>query len=443
MLSAIPSYNTKPKLNKRDEVLKSASKYGGGLKITAYDPKMYKKDNPFICKKSIPASNTTKQSSLCHQIGNTKPIEKESDEMAGTDISHEDFIKSLLVRKYRPPLANFKPAMRKSKSLGGKMSLLNIRRPLHDPEEENALVLFSPPEMSKEELMRADKTKLLVHVVVDPLLGKVLRPHQREGVKFMYDRVADGLDFPPLQIEVSKPKKKRQKSDEEVPEEPKPVEETIKGFGCILADDMGLGKTLQCVTLMWTLVKQSKEMLPLVEKVIVVSPSSLVKNWANEVKKWLGNRVQTLPIESGSLSRDDLRKKLQFFMDQCPMRHSVPIMFISYESLRGHIDILQQKEIGMIICDEGHRLKNAENQTYVAINSLDCKRRVLLSGTPIQNDLLEYYSLVNFVNKGCLGDPNTFRRYFENPILRGRDSYATDEEQFLGETRLKELRKRF
>ena len=52
---------------------------------------------------------------------------------------------------------------------------------------------------------------------------------------------------------------------------------------------------------------------------------------------------------------------------------------------------------------QGHRLKNCENQTYTALNSLKCKRRLLLSGTPIQNDLLEYFSLVNFVNSGLLG----------------------------------------
>ncbi len=52
---------------------------------------------------------------------------------------------------------------------------------------------------------------------------------------------------------------------------------------------------------------------------------------------------------------------------------------------------------------QGHRLKNAENQTYDALFKLDCRRRVLLSGTPIQNDLLEYFSLIHFVNSGILG----------------------------------------
>jgi SNF2 family DNA or RNA helicase len=55
------------------------------------------------------------------------------------------------------------------------------------------------------------------------------------------------------------------------------------------------------------------------------------------------------------------------------------------------------------VLQQGHRLKNSENQTYQALMGLNAKRRVLLSGTPIQNDLLEYYSLVQFVNQGILG----------------------------------------
>ena len=57
----------------------------------------------------------------------------------------------------------------------------------------------------------------------------------------------------------------------------------------------------------------------------------------------------------------------------------------------------------LINIDQGHRLKNVENQTYDALFKLDCRRRILLSGTPIQNDLLEYFSLINFVNSGILG----------------------------------------
>ncbi len=93
----------------------------------------------------------------------------------------------------------------------------------------------------------------------------------------------------------------------------------------------------------------------------------------------------------------------------------------------------------MVICDEGHRLKNMQTALYGALTSLQCKRRIIVSGTPIQNDLTEYYSLLNFVNEDLLGTPNEFRRNFGNPIQRGRDSDASDAEKIKGQEKLNEM----
>lgn len=84
-------------------------------------------------------------------------------------------------------------------------------------------------------------------------------------------------------------------------------------------------------------------------------------------------------------------------------------------------------------------MKNSENQTYQALVQLNCQRRVLLSGTPIQNDLLEYFSLVHFVNMGMLGTAAEFKKKFEGPILRGRDADATETDQKNGEAKLQEV----
>ncbi len=106
-------------------------------------------------------------------------------------------------------------------------------------------MLSAPPEVSEHDRLKLDAAKLPVHVVVDPLLSRVLRPHQREGVKFMFDCVT-GTRIP-------------------------------ESHGCIMADEMGLGKTLQCITLMWTLLRQGPDCKPLIEKAVIVAPSSLVK----------------------------------------------------------------------------------------------------------------------------------------------------------------------
>ncbi|XP_018116352.1 DNA repair and recombination protein RAD54-like [Xenopus laevis] len=315
---------------------------------------------------------------------------------------HEAFIRSILSKPFKVPIPNYQGGLG-LRALGIKKA--GIRRALHDPFEEGSLVLYEPPQLSAHDLLKVDKEKVPVHVVVDPVLGKVLRPHQREGVKFLWECVTG---------------------------------RRISGsHGCIMADEMGLGKTLQCITLMWTLLRQNPDAKPEIEKAVVVCPSSLVKNWYNEVGKWLGGRIQPLAIDGGS--KEEIDKKLSGFMHQHGMRVPSPILIISYETFRLHAEVLHKGSVGLVICDEGHRLKNSENQTYQALNSLNTARRVLISGTPIQNDLLEYFSLVHFVNAGILGTAQDFKKRFEIPILKGRDADASAADRQKGEEKLKEL----
>lgn len=316
--------------------------------------------------------------------------------------AHEALIRTILAKPFKVPIPNYQGSTY-SRGLGIKRK--GPRRALHDPYEEDALVLYSPPELTAHEKLTVDLESQEVHVVVDPILGKILRPHQREGVKFLYDCVTG---------------------------------ERIKGsFGCIMADEMGLGKTLQCITLIWTLVKQGPDGQPIANKVIIVAPSSLVKNWHNELHKWLSGRISALAIDSGS--KDEIDKKLGMFMTQQGKRTTYPVLIISYETFRLHAYVLHSGPVGLVICDEGHRLKNLESQTYLALDKLKTTRRVLLSGTPIQNDLLEYFSLVHFVNSGILGTVSEFKKKFENPILRGRDADASDADHKKGAEKLTEL----
>lgn len=269
-----------------------------------------------------------------------------------------------------------------------------IFRSLHDPLACNALVLYTPPLLSEAQRANIDKNKVQVHVVVDPVAGNILRPHQREGVKFMYDCVTGAKS---------------------------------EYCGCIMADEMGLGKTLQCITLVWTLLRQSPDCKPTIVKAIIVCPSSLVKNWYNEFGKWLGSRVNVLAIVNES--KEKTTEQLTTFMANQNARCGAPVLVISYETFRLYAHILNSSEVGLVLCDEGHRLKNCENQTYNALMGLQTKRRVLLSGTPVQNDLTEYYSLLHFVNPGMLGTTSEFRRKYENAILRGQDANSTDKER--------------
>ncbi len=107
------------------------------------------------------------------------------------------------------------------------------------------------------------------------------------------------------------------------------------------------------------------------------------------------------------------------------------VLICSYETLRTHVGILlKSKECcDLLVCDEAHRLKNSENQTSRALNSLPVRRRVLLTGTPMQNDLQEFYAMVDFTNPGILGTQEEFRKNMLFPILRGREPDATESQK--------------
>ncbi|XP_034036067.1 DNA repair and recombination protein RAD54-like [Thalassophryne amazonica] len=333
-----------------------------------------------------------------------RPLTQMTNQVACVEADkHEQFIRSILSKPFKVPIPNY-TGLLGARALGVRRT--EVRRALHDPFAEGALVLFEPPFISAHDLIKADRSKLPVHVVVDPVLGHILRPHQREGVKFMWDCVT-GRRIP-------------------------------QSYGCIMADEMGLGKTLQCIALMWTLLRQSPDAKPEIDKAIVVSPSSLVRNWNSEVIKWLGGRISPLVIDGGS--KEDIDKQLGTFISQQHGRRvPCPILIISYETFRLHADVLHKGKVGLVICDEGHRLKNSDNQTYQSLNAISAQRRVLISGTPIQNDLLEYFSLVHFVNAGILGTAQEFKKRFEVPILKGRDAEASDKDRQAGEEKLKEL----
>lgn len=110
------------------------------------------------------------------------------------------------------------------------------------------------------------------------------------------------------------------------------------------------------------------------------------------------------------------------------------ILVISYETFRLHQKLFVKgpNQCGLLICDEAHRLKNKDTKTAIALAALPTRRRVLLSGTPIQNDLDEFYSMVHFANPELLGSERDYHREYQTPILRGREPEATDKEREVG-----------
>ncbi|KAK7054769.1 DNA-dependent ATPase protein rad54 [Paramarasmius palmivorus] len=325
-------------------------------------------------------------------------------------------------------------------SLGIRPQAKLLPRPLHDPMADHAIVLYDPtiddretdeerrerekeeakeraakealeksagmynPHKSLKTMLGEDKVKkekvAKIPVVIDPRLTKVLRPHQVDGVKFLYKCTTGML--------------------------------VDNQYGCIMADEMGLGKTLQCIALMWTLIKQSPHPgKPTIEKCIIACPSSLTNGLGKDA-------INALAVD-GKGGKAELITKVTQWVAATGRNVIQPVMIVSYETLRTLSEYLANCTIGLLLCDEGHRLKNSESLTFQSLNALNVKRRVILTGTPIQNDLSEYFSLLNFANPNFLGTKNDFRKNFENSIIRGRDASASDQVKAESEKKLKEL----
>mmetsp|Transcript_11842 Transcript_11842/g.37863 ORF Transcript_11842/g.37863 Transcript_11842/m.37863 type:complete len:950 (+) Transcript_11842:370-3219(+) len=192
------------------------------------------------------------------------------------------------------------------------------------------------------------------------------------------------------------------------------------GEGAILADDMGLGKTLQTVALVYALLQRGSvgDGSP-VKRVVVACPCSLVPNWKAEFDKWVNARAATKAERVDCRAVDGkVGEAIDAFLSPGRPFH---VLLISYESLKLHVAKLSASATAcdLLVCDEAQRLKGRKTQLSAALGSLRCARRILLTGTPVQNDLDEFFALADFANPGVLGTPDAFRKTFDAPIAKG------------------------
>ncbi|XP_026884819.2 transcriptional regulator ATRX isoform X2 [Electrophorus electricus] len=237
-----------------------------------------------------------------------------------------------------------------------------------------------------------------------------LKPHQVDGVQFIWDCCCESV-------------KKTQKSP---------------GSGCILAHCMGLGKTLQVVTFLHTMLLCEKLNF---STALVVCPLNTVLNWLNEFEKWQEGLKDEESLEVTELATVKRPQERAYALQR--WQEDGGVMIIGYEMYRNltqgrNIKSKKLKETfqktlvdpgpDFVICDEGHVLKNEASAVSKAMNSIKTRRRVVLTGTPLQNNLIEYHCMVNFIKENLLGSIKEFRNRFINPIQNGQcaDSTLTD-----------------
>lgn len=245
------------------------------------------------------------------------------------------------------------------------------------------------------------------NAAVSPIFTKVLKPHQFEGVSFLWNHLT-------------------------------------RDQGCILADYMGLGKTLQVICTLHTYLKHKGKKNP----VLILAPASVVNNWKQEMLKWFDTKTaqgrkehQLLNVRvMDSKSAITMTERLEVLQK---WGQKGGILVMGYEMFRGLATIpshflensiyTEAQELilstpSIVVADEGHRLRKAKSQLVKAASQLVTRKRIVLTGYPLQNHLLEYYTMVNFCRPESLGTSAEFNVRFVVPINNGQasDSIESD-----------------
>ena len=190
-------------------------------------------------------------------------------------------------------------------------------------------------------------------------IEKVIRPYQRTGIQFLYNLYQLGLSG-------------------------------------ILSDDMGLGKTLQSFGL-FSLIEDDKPML-------VVSPKSLIYNWMQERNKWFP-KLKAYILTGTPSERKALYAKMK--------KGGKAVYFVSYDTLRNDLDHVLDVDFSIVLLDEGQYIANANAKKSRAVKEIKARSRFALTGTPVQNSLMDLWSIFDFLLPG----------YFP-PLAKFKDLYG-------------------
>jgi len=178
------------------------------------------------------------------------------------------------------------------------------------------------------------------------------------------------------------------------------------GLGGILADDMGLGKTLQTLAM----VCHARERDPGVGPFLIVAPTSVVPNWVAEAARF----APALTVNAVT----DTLKKSGRSIDEVA---SADVVVTSYTLFRLDTEAYREVEWAAFVLDEAQAVKNHQSKTYKCVRELPAPFKLALTGTPMENNLTEFWSLLSIVAPGLFPDPKRFAEQYARPIERDGD----------------------
>ena len=181
------------------------------------------------------------------------------------------------------------------------------------------------------------------------------------------------------------------------------------GLGSLIADDMGLGKTIQVIAALDE-IKREGDLAK--GKVLAAVPATLLTNWVREIRKFAPSL--TVAIYHGP------ERRLE------PGEGRPDILLTTYGTLRRDIELLSREKWRVFVMDEAQAVKNSDTGTYAAAASFPADRVIAMTGTPVENRLMEYWSIFSIVQPGLLGTAADFRANFALPIENEHDPKAAD-----------------
>ena len=188
-----------------------------------------------------------------------------------------------------------------------------------------------------------------------------------------------------------------------------------RGFSPCLADDMGLGKTIQFLAALLKLKEESSSLSPVPS--LLVCPTSVLGNWRREVERFAPSLDQLFHHGGDRLAGEEFLARAR----------GSDLTITSYGLLRNDFSLLGEVDWNIIALDEAQKIKNPGTKTARRARKLPAKVRVALTGTPIENNLTELWSIMEFLNPGFLGPKTSFQKTFAKPIQRGEEDAGEKE----------------
>ncbi|KAJ1985712.1 hypothetical protein H4R33_003821 [Dimargaris cristalligena] len=265
-------------------------------------------------------------------------------------------------------------------------------------------------------------------IYIPSFLARHIKPHQVEGVRFMWKNLV-----------------------------------MFAKSGCILAHAMGLGKTFQVIVIVFVLLEEVRKGNPAIpehfrsRRILILLPPTLRKNWMREIntwipKTWLRRTIGHVFALDGTIHKNTearlaylhdwyehggiLLTGYQLFRDLSIGMSTSGKTPLSDDELTLYQRYLLDPGPALVVADEGHTIKNPNSKVSIATKRFKTKSRVCLTGYPLQNNLSEYWCMVDFVHPGCLGHLADFRNAYVHPIENGMYPDSTRSDVRLFRTKL-------